>query len=153
VNTNSAGPPIDTVDGYVFVKAPPIGIMLGQEMIETTIKKSEGVSAKKHHLEQSLLSFTSAANDDGLTIFPFSISVKLESPASFVERTAVSMMEFKMFTDNVDIRPYDEVDSRPRKRLKQSLNDDGNEQEVEDVIYEVEILSGLISATIDADID
>jgi hypothetical protein len=142
-----AGPPIETIEENVFLKAPPISVMLGQEMIETTIVKSEGVSTKKHHLEQSLLSFTCTVNDNGLSIFPFTISVQLESPTSFVERNSVSLMEFKMLNDDGD------SDSRPQKRVKQTLNDDGNEEDVYDVMDEVDKLSALIAATIDDDID
>jgi hypothetical protein len=142
---DSAGPPIDPVDGHVFLKTPPVSVMLGQDMIETTVVKSEGVSTKKHHLEQSLISFVSSASEDGLCIFPMSVNVKLESPSSFVERISHLLINFK------PVSPLDDPDGPPQKRLKITPIDDVN-QELDDVMHEVQNLSELILATLDDDI-
>lgn len=124
--------------------------MLGQDMIETTIVKSEGVSAKKHHLEQSLFSFVSSASEDGLCIFPMTVNVKLESPSSFVERISYSLINFKLVNPS-DAKAFDDPDGPPQKRLKTTPIDDVN-QELDDVMHEVQNLSELILATLDDDI-
>jgi hypothetical protein len=124
--------------------------MLGQDMIETTVMKSEGVSTKNHHLEQSLFSFVSSANDNCLYVYPLSIIVKLESPSSFVERISYSLIQFKPASiSNEEL--FDESDGRPKKRLKISHNESEVDQEMEDVMYEVQIMSELILATLDDD--
>jgi hypothetical protein len=125
--------------------------MLGQDMVETTITKSEGVTTKKAHLEQSLFSIVCSADDTGLYLFPFSIAVKLESPASFPERLSATLMEFKTL-ERSDIDPSDEMNGRPYKRLKQTIGDVQSE-ELDDVMHEVEILSQLVSSTVDEETD
>lgn len=145
----SAGPPIDPIDGNIFLKAPPISVLLGQDMIETTVVKSEGVSTKNHHLEQSLFSFVSSADEDCLCIFPLSVDVKLESPSSFVERISYSVIHFKPVSP---LESNDESDGPPIKRLKVTHNDDEASYEMEDVMQEVQTLSELILATLDDDI-
>lgn len=146
----SAGPPIDPVDGHVFLKTPPVSVMLGQDMIETTVVKSEGASTKKHHLEQSLFSFVSSASDDGLCIFPMSVNVKLESPSSFVERISYSLINFRPIRPS-DTNAFDDLNGPPQKRLKLTPIDDVN-QELDDVMHEVQNLSEHILATLDDDI-
>lgn len=120
-------------------------------MIETSVLKSEGVSSKKHHLEQSLFSFVSSANENCLCIFPMSVSVKLESPSSFVERISYSMIQFKP-VDSVVPDASVELVSPPRKRLKTSESNDETNQELEDVMLKVQTLSDLILATLDNDL-
>ena len=116
-------------------------------MIETTVVKSEGVSSKNHHLEQSLFSFVSSVNDYCLYIFPLSVIVKLESPSSFVERISSSLIQFKTASPLNENQP----DDPPHKRLKVTHTDNDVDQEMEDVMHEVQTLSELILATLDDD--
>jgi hypothetical protein len=146
----SAGPPIDPVDGHVFLKTPPLSVMLGQDMIETTVVKSEGVSTKNHHLEQSLFSFVSSANEDCLYIYPLSIIVKLDAPSSFVERISYSLIQFKEGSP-LNETNFDESDGPPQKRLKATYSDNEVDQEIDNVMQEVQTLSELILATLDDD--
>jgi hypothetical protein len=122
--------------------------MLSQQVVETTVLKSEGVTTKKHHLEQKLLSFICSARHDMLCIYPMSISVKLESPTSFVERISFAVMKFKI-VDSLDTTVEDELISSSRKRMNPSTDED----ELMDVMHEVEILSNIISATLEDDED
>ena len=146
----SAGPPIDQVDDHVFLKTPPLSIMLCQDMIETIVVKSESVSTKNHHLEQSLFSFVSSANEDSICIFPFNIIVKLESPSSFVERISSSLIHFKPLSP-LDANLIEESDGPPQKRLKATHDDFEGNETMEDVMHEVQTISELILATLDND--
>lgn len=80
-----------------------------------------------------------------------SVSVKLESPSSFVERISYSMIQFKP-VDSVVPDASVELVSPPRKRLKTSESNDETNQELEDVMLKVQTLSDLILATLDNDL-
>jgi hypothetical protein len=147
LDLNSAGPFLDeSTIGVKCLVAPPISVMLGQEMVETSVVKSEGVSTKKGHLEQSLFSIVCSADDSGLCLYPIGIDVKLENPSSFPERVSLTLLEFK-FPKAFEVNSNDELDGRPSKRLKVTANG-ANSTDDDDIMYAVEILSQLLTATI-----
>lgn len=126
--------------------------MLGQDIVETTVVKSEGVSTKKVHLEQSLFSIACSANDTELRLYPFSIAVKLEVPTSFPERLSKALLKFESL-ESFEMKSSNELNDRPQKRSKLSANGDKKTDKPEDIMYEVEVLSQFISSTISEDLN
>jgi hypothetical protein len=152
LDLNSAGPAIDEATiGIKCLAAPPISIVLGQDMVETTVVKSEGVSSKKAHMEQSLFSVVCSADDSELYLYPISISVKLENPASFPERLSSTLLEFKS-PQSFATSSNDELDGRPSKRPKFTANR-VNSTDNDDIMYSVDILSQLVPSIIGDDDD
>lgn len=87
---------MDTViDGNVLIEAPPISVLLDQEIAETINVATDGSSKKTSYIEQSLFSICCSIVDDGVVLIPHEINVNLESPASFPKRTSWSLLQFK----------------------------------------------------------
>ena len=145
---NSAGPSIESINGINLLGAPPVSILLGQDLIETSVMKSNGVSTKTSYLDQSLFSMACAVSDDGLCLFPLDVNVKLESPTAFPERTSYSLMEFKTLTRS-DVDTNGETNGGPMKRAKYTMNGDVGMPELEDVMVEVSRLSELVTTTLE----
>jgi hypothetical protein len=76
-----AGETLEPVGGVSFLAAPPVSIMLDQQLIETSSATSDGEKKKISFLEQSLFAIA-CCMDDGPTLVPLDISVKLDSPSA-----------------------------------------------------------------------
>jgi hypothetical protein len=76
-----AGDTLAPVGGVSFLPAPPVSIMLDQQLIETSSATSDGEKKKISYLEQSLFAI-GCCMDDGPTLVPLDISVKLDSPSA-----------------------------------------------------------------------
>jgi len=73
---------MESTDGHSFLNAPPISILLDQQLIETATTTSDGVSKKTSYLDQSFFAIACAVAENSLGLFPFDISVELDSPTS-----------------------------------------------------------------------
>jgi hypothetical protein len=76
-----AGDTLEPVGGVSFLAAPPVSIMLDQQLIETSSATSDGEKKRISFLEQSLFAIA-CCMDDGPTLVPLDISVKLDSPSA-----------------------------------------------------------------------
>jgi hypothetical protein len=76
-----AGETLGPVGGVSFLAAPPVSIMLDQQLIETSSATSDGEKKKISFLEQSLFAIA-CCMDDGPTLVPLDISVMLDSPSA-----------------------------------------------------------------------
>ena len=65
-----------------FLPIPPLGVLLDQQLIETSTTTSDGVSKKTAYLQQNIFSTACTVDDDKLTLHPIDIRVKLASPNS-----------------------------------------------------------------------
>jgi hypothetical protein len=143
-----AGPSIDAIYGINLLGAPPVSILMGQELVEISVMKTDGVSTKTSYIDQSLFSLACAASDDALSLFPFDISVKLESPTAFPERIAISLLEFKALPATA-VETNGDMNGRTPKRQKHTMNGGLGLSELEDVMEEVSRLSELLTSTVE----
>jgi hypothetical protein len=68
---------------------------MDQEIAEAISFATDGSSKKSSYIEQYLFSISCSLSDSGVVLFPQEINVKLESPASFPQRTAYAFLQFK----------------------------------------------------------
>lgn len=143
---------MESIDGINLLGAPPVSILMGQELVETSILKSDGVSVKTAYADQSLFSIACAVNEDVLSLVPLDMNVKLESPTAFPERISCSLLVFKA-KPSAGAEAKGEMNGHPPKRRKHSMNGDMGVTELESVMAEVSRLSELLSSTIDTELD
>jgi hypothetical protein len=68
---------------------------MDQEIAEAISVATDGSSKKSSYIEQYLFSISCALSDDGVVLLPQEINIKLESPASFPQRTGYMLLRFK----------------------------------------------------------
>ena len=85
----------ESVNGAPLLNVPPVGIVLDQQMVETSSTFMDGVTKKKSHINQSLFALSCTATEKGVTIVPMEIEVVLDSPGSPVERKKLEIIEFR----------------------------------------------------------
>ena len=147
-----AGPALESIDGINLLGAPPVSILMGQELVESSVMKSDGVSVKTAYADQSLFSIACTVNEDLLSLVPLDMNVKLESPTAFPERISCSLLVFRAKL-SACAEANGEMNGHPPKRLKYSTNGDIGITEPESVMEEVSRLSELLSSTIDTELD
>jgi len=69
-----------SVDGVSLLNAPPLSVLLDQQLIENETKSSDGEKKKSSYVEQHLFSVSCAATPERLTLFPIDVVVHLDSP-------------------------------------------------------------------------
>ena len=77
-----AGDPLDRVDGVTLLNAPPLSVLLDQQLIETESKTADGEKKKTSYIEQHLFAIGCAATPECLTLYPIDISVHLDTPVA-----------------------------------------------------------------------
>jgi hypothetical protein len=146
----SAGPAIESTDnGTKLLGTPPVSILLHQELIESSVTKPDGVSVKTSFIEQTLFSIACSITENGISLIPYDIDVKLDSPSATPQRTLCTLDDFTMTKGSVT--PDVEVHSLPAKRLKLSENGHCEDDEVDCIglVDEVSRLADLISAKLE----
>lgn len=78
---------ISSMNGATFVAAPPVSVLLDQQLVETAKTTSDGVNKKDSFLEQTFFSTTCSSNAERLVIFPLDIRIKLATPTSGTHQT------------------------------------------------------------------
>jgi hypothetical protein len=141
---------MESIDGINLLGAPPVSIVIGQELVETSVMKSDGIIVKTSYVHQSLFSIACAVSDGALSLYPFDVTVTLESPTAFPDKISCSLLVFKVLS-SIGVEMNGETNRRPPKRLKQASNGDFSVSELEAVMEEVSRLSEILSSTIDAD--
>jgi hypothetical protein len=146
----SAGPAIEsTENGTELLGTPPVSILLHQELIESSVTKPDGVSVKTSFIEQTLFSMSCGITENGISLIPYDIDVKLDSPSATPQRTLCTVDDFAM--TNGSVTPDVDVHSLPAKRLKLSENGHCEDNEVGYIglMDEVSRLADLISAKLE----
>lgn len=127
----------ETVDGSTLMNAPPVGILLDQQIAETTSTSLDGVSKKRREEKQSFFSMSCTATEKGVTIVPMKVEISLESPVSVPERQNVEIIKF--------CQPSRSLEPKTKKlRVESSDEDDFN------TLQEVDEFAEIVSATYDA---
>lgn len=71
---------MEKVEGVSLLNAPPLSVLLDQQLIENEKKSADGETIKTSFIEQQLFAIGCSATADGLTLYPIDISVRLDSP-------------------------------------------------------------------------
>jgi len=136
--------------------APPISVLLDHEVIETSTVTSDGTMNKKSsYIDQSLFSLSCAIDSDGPLLLPLDVTVKLDSPTSFPQRTNVSLSRFNppsSLSESAGVEANGDLNGRPAKRQKHAMNGDikNESSEMDDVMVEVSKLSELLAIAIES---
>ena len=77
-----AGGTIDTLEGTKLVSAPPVTIMIDQNLVENTTRTSDGEKKQQAHTEQELFGVCCSISDDALVLHAAEMTVKLDSPSA-----------------------------------------------------------------------
>jgi hypothetical protein len=138
---------VASLDGYKFIAAPPLGILLDQQMIETASKTSDDVSKKSSYLEQHIFALITSADDEGLTLYPLNVSVKLGSPTTAPHRVACTLSVFK---EPFNSEGAVNTGEPSRKRRKQEcINGSTDLRWSEDLMAEAGRFAALITNTLE----
>jgi len=90
---------LQPLEGIDFLAAPPISILIDQELVETATRTSDGTNKKTLYIDQSLFSIACAVNDEKLTLFPLNISAKLDTPFAFPHVLSCTLLQFNKVVD------------------------------------------------------
>jgi hypothetical protein len=122
---------------------------LHQELIESSVTKPDGVSVKTSYIEQTLFSMACSITENGISLIPYDIDVKLDSPSGTPQRTLCIMDDFAMTNGTITLD--DEAHNLPAKRLKPSENGHREADEVDCIGFmdEVSRLADLLSAKLE----
>jgi len=77
-----AGEAVGSINGASFLPVPPVGILLDQQLVDTSTKTSDGVSKKTSYLTQSIFATACSATGDDLVLYPLDVHVRLDSPTA-----------------------------------------------------------------------
>jgi hypothetical protein len=69
-------------NGFSFLAAPPLSLLIDQEMIETTERTSDGDKTQKIYAEQELFGTCCSVGDEALTLIGIKANMKLDTPSS-----------------------------------------------------------------------
>lgn len=131
----------EKVDGSLLLNAPPVGILLDQQMAESSSTAIDGVSQKRRYLRQSFFAMSCTATENGVTIVPMLVEVALDSPVSPVERQKVEIIPFQKPPSAA------ETTTKPatkKPRIESSDEDDSN------TLQEVDVFAEIVSTTHEA---
>ena len=73
---------MDRVDGVALLNAPPLSVLLDQQLIENESKTADGEKKKTSYIEQHLIAIACASTAENLTLYPIDISVHLDTPVA-----------------------------------------------------------------------
>eukprot|EP00977_Amphora_coffeiformis_P009015 scaffold2043_cov166-Amphora_coffeaeformis.AAC.14 len=132
----------ESVDGTTLLNAPPLGIVLDQEVVEISSTFMDGVSKTKSHIKQSMFALSCTATEKGVTIVPMEIEVELDSPGSPVERKKLKILEFRDPSKQGEMQNGEPPTKKPR--IEASDEDDLS------TLQEVDVLAEIVCATHDA---
>ena len=157
----SAGDAVEKVDGMKFLVAPPISIILDQQLVETQVTTSDAANRKTTYIEQSMFAIGCVVDKTVLTLVPFDISTKLDSITAMPQRKSCTTLKFAdasissttIYNSSMTNGLYS---SPPSKRQK--LRDNSNsfihaKSELVDVMVEISRFASIIATTIETEID
>lgn len=73
---------MESLEGHSFLRAPPLSVVLEQQMVETATKTSDGANKKSAFLTQSLFGVTCSVRDESLLLYPLEVNMKLDTPTA-----------------------------------------------------------------------
>lgn len=69
-------------NGKKFVPAPPLCLLIDQQLIETTQRTSDGDKTQKIYTEQELFGTCCTVDDAALTLYGVKVNTRLDTPSS-----------------------------------------------------------------------
>jgi hypothetical protein len=148
-----AGGTVPIVDGRVFLPAPPLSILVDQNLVETTSRTSDGEKIKHAHTEQELFGVCCTTDEAALTLYGTTMFVRLDSPISIPNRTSLTLTSFQKPTGTSGESSWNNNngnDLPPAKRAKHEEADGtGSTGAVQDLMMEVEHFAAILSETLD----
>jgi hypothetical protein len=93
----SCGDAIETLNGVTLLKAPPIGILIGQEYIEKASITIDGVSKETSYVEQTIMGVVCQADEKGVNLIPITTRMDLTSPSSRKYNDHVNVLPISFF--------------------------------------------------------
>jgi hypothetical protein len=112
---------LETVVGEALLNAPPVGILLDQELMESSATSVEGIHSKRNYLKQSIFALSCVANESGVTMVPMEIEIVLDTPVSVRDRKKVELIKFLESTEEKDAAS---LDHQPKKRRTERSGDE-----------------------------
>jgi hypothetical protein len=146
---HSGGGPIELAEsGVTFISAPPIAIIVDQEIVQDQIVSSDGILRKSSHVDQLLIGFTCSITDEGVCVYPLDIEMAM---SAVPERKFVALSKFvePLTTNNLALGSRIGDHSRPTKKLKVRGDDDDRSLNVIDLAEEIAIVASYIEALIE----
>ena len=77
-----AGGNIETVEGISFLPAPPVSLLVDQQLIEKSSVTTDGEKKKQAYTEQELFGISCSVNADALTLYGTEMKVLLDTPSA-----------------------------------------------------------------------
>jgi hypothetical protein len=77
-----AGEPLEKVSDISLLNAPPVSVLMDQQLIENETKRADGEKVKTSYIEQQFFAVGCSATTEGLTLYPIDISVHLDTPTA-----------------------------------------------------------------------
>jgi hypothetical protein len=166
-----AGDAIENLDGYKYLLAPPISVLLDQQIVETQQEQSisDVTRKKKSYIEQSLFAISCSVDKrTPLTLFPFHVTIKLDSITSTPQRKSCTSLLFTLPKTNKHTQEHNVTDivqningnatSRPLKKQRcREIQDDISRSvlcaEMVDVMVEVTRFAEIIVSTLEGALD
>jgi len=147
-----------------LLPAPPISVLIDQDVVETAQSTSDGTNKQSSFIDQSLFSLSCSISTNGPVLLPLDVSIKLDNPMATPERTHVALRKFNLPTTGSDIICSNgtagmdgDLNGRPAKRQKVDMNGDSNgttasvsSSKMEDVMVEATRLAELLSIAIES---
>ena len=177
VHVIRAGGNLETLDGISFLPAPPVSLLLDQQLVEKSSVTTDGERIKQAYTEQELFGISCSVNGEALTLYGTEMKVQLDTPSSckygyvrrngrlllsydyflaivmfpVPNRSACSLVEFSDVSQGVSLMNGSDDSARAAKRVKLHSNGDVTPADVQDLMTEVERFASILSYTLQLD--
>jgi hypothetical protein len=149
-----AGGAVPAVDGKVFLPAPPLSILVDQNLVETTARTSDGEKTKNAHTEQELFGVCCTTDDAALTLYGSTMFVRLDSPISIPNRTSLTLTSFQKppvvdGETSWDNSNGNDLPPAKRAKLEEADSTGSTGGAAQDLMVEVEHFATILSETLE----
>ena len=131
----SAGDPIEGKETATPIKAPPVAIILDQDLVETVASTQDGVVKKNSFVRQTLFAVSCSISEGTVVLQPYHVTTEIKSPTagtfSFMRRlgpsdsslshSLLSVVDRKSVTPASFAKPSETYEPPP-KRIKRDLS-------------------------------
>jgi hypothetical protein len=77
-----AGGNVDTLEGISFLPAPPVSVLVDQQLVEKSSVTTDGEKKKQAYTEQELFGISCSVDGDALTLYGTEMKVLLDTPSA-----------------------------------------------------------------------
>ncbi|CAB9497839.1 expressed unknown protein [Seminavis robusta] len=144
VTHDMAGENLDSVDGISLLPAPPVSVLMDQQLIENESKSVDGEKKKTSYIQQQLFGVGCSSTPEALTLYPLDLSVTLDSPISAPRRVSASLAKLK---------PEETTEPQPISKIAKLEEGNGSSSprppKLQDLSAEVERFALLLTDAMD----